>query len=160
MKSKIRGVAIGKYATTVLLVFYIIILMATISGSNRAFEEVSAPLIRTLENTDLVEVNGQGFRHVYGINPADLEGVVMFTNTFSLSAEEVLLIQVSHAGQINDVVQAIEESLLARRQNFAGVAPEEVRLIDNAQLTVRGDYIFLAISPRATELRRIFLDSL
>lgn len=160
MRSKIRVVTIGKYTTTVLLVFYVVTLIVTISGSNRAFEEVSAPLIRALENTDLAPVNGQGFRHAYGINPADLEGVVMFTSTFSMSAEEVLLIQVSNSAQINDVVQVIEESLVTRRQSFAGVAPGEVHWIDNAQLTVRGDYIFLAISPRATELRRVFLDSL
>jgi len=150
----------GKIITTVLLISYIIILLVHLSGSNRSFEEVSAPLIRTLENTDLVEVNGQGFRNFYGVNPAELEGVVMFTSTFSLSAEEVLLIQVRHPEQINDLVRTIEESLIDRRKSFGEAAPEQVHYIDNAWLTVRGDYVFLAISPRATELRRIFLDSL
>ena len=93
MKSKNRVVMmgkvvmIGKMITTVLLISYILILMVNLSGSNRAFEEVSQPLIRVLENTDLVEVNGQGFRNYYGVNPAELEGVVMFTSPFSLSAE-------------------------------------------------------------------------
>ena len=160
MKSTNRVFMIGKYTVAVLLFIYIVILMVTISGTNKSFEEVSAPLIRALEGTDLVEINGQGFRNIYGIDPADLEGVVMFTNTFPLSAEEVLLIQVGHADQINDVVQVIEDNLATRRQSFGGVAPEEVHLIDNAQLTVRGDHIFLAVSPRATELRRVFLDSL
>ena len=160
MKSKMSVATVGKYAVAVLLVSYIIILMVTISGTNKSFEEVSAPLIRALEGADLVEINGQGFRNIYGIDPDDLEGVVMFTNAFPLSAEEVLLIQVRHADQVNDVVKVIEESLATRRQSFGGAAPEEVQLIDNAQLTVRGNHIFLAVSPRATELRRIFLDSL
>ena len=160
MKSENRVVTVGKYTVAVLLVSFIVILMVTISGTSKSFEEVSAPLIRALEGQELVEVNGQGFRNIYGIDPADLEGVVMFTNPFPMSAEEVLLVQVGHADQINDVVQVIEEHLATRRQSFGGVAPEEVHLIDNAQLTVRGDHIFLAVSPRATELRRIFLDSL
>ena len=160
MKSKNKVVTVGKYTATALLVFYIVVLMVTISGTNKSFEEVSGPLIRALEGTELVEVNGQGFRNFYGMDPAVLEGVMMFTNIFPLSAEEVLLIQVNHADQVNEVVQAIEERLATRRQSFGEAAPEEVQLIDNAQLTVRGDHIFLAVSPRATELRRIFLDSL
>jgi hypothetical protein len=153
-------VSIGKYVIAVLLLFYIVVLILGISGSNRSFEEVSTPLIRVLEDTDLVEVNGQVFRNLYGINPDDLEGVVMFTGEFRLSAQEVLLIQASHWSQVPEIVEMIEKSLVSRRQSFGRVVPEEVHWIDNAQLTVRGNHIFLAIGPEAAEFRRIFLDNL
>jgi hypothetical protein len=160
MRGKHKIVTIGKYTSLVVILVYIIGLFVWVSGSNRPFDEVSTPLIRTLEATDMVEVNGQGFRRFYGINPADLEGVVMFTSEFRLSAEEVLLIQVQCQEQITEIVHVIEENLAMRRKNFETVAPEEVHWIDNAQLTVRGEHIFLAVGSQATEFRRVFLNAL
>jgi hypothetical protein len=160
MKTKTKVFAVGKFVTAVLLVSYIAVLVLSNSGSSRSFEEVSTPLIRVLEDTDMIEVNGQGFREFYGIDPVDIEGVVMFTGEFNLSAQEVLLIQARHSDQVPELVEVIEESLVNRRQSFGYNAPEEVHWIDNAQLTVRGNHIFLAISPQASEFRRVFLANL
>jgi hypothetical protein len=160
MKLIMKMLTVGKYVTAALLVSYIVVLLLNINGSNKSFEEVSTPLIIVLEETDMVEVNGQGFREFYGIDPGDVAGVVMFVSEFGLSAQEVLLIQASHASQVPELVEVIEESLVDRRQNFGNLAPQEVQLIDNAQLTVRGNHIFLAISPRASEFRRVFVANL
>jgi hypothetical protein len=160
MKSKTKVFNVGKYVVAALLVSYVVVLILSDSGSSKSFEEMSAPLIRVLEDTDMVEVNGQGFREFYGINPVDVEGVVMFTGESSLSAQEVLLIQASHLDQVPELVEVIEESLVNRRQSFGYIAPQEVHMIDNAQLTVRGNHVFLAISPRASEFRRVFLANL
>jgi len=160
MRAGNRVATVGKYASLGILLVYIVVLIVSISGTSRSFEEVSAPLRRTLENTELVEVNGQGFRRFYGINPANLDGVLMFTSEFRLSAEEVLLIQVHYPEQIAEIVNIIEESLATRQEAFGNYVPDEVYWIEHAQLTIRGNYIFLAIGEQAMELRQLFLNSL
>ena len=155
-----RVATVGKYASLVILLVYIVVLIVGISGTSRPFDEVSAPLRRALENTEWVEVNGQGFRRLYGINPAHLEGVLMFTSEFRLSAEELLLIQVHYPEQIAEIVNIIEESLATRQEAFGNYVPDEVYWIENAQLTIRGNYIFLGIGEQAMELRQLFLKSL
>ena len=160
MRAGNRVATVGKYASLGILLVYIVVLIVGISGSSRPFEEVSAPLRRTLEDTELIEVNGQGFRRFYGINPANLEGVLMFTSEFRLSAEEVLLIQVHYPEQIADIVSIIEESLATRQEAFGNYVPDEVYWIEHAQLTIRGNYIFLGIGEQAEEFRQVFLNSL
>ena len=151
---------IGKYMAIVTAIVYVVFILSGMGGSNKPFEEVASSLRWALENTELIEVNGQGFRHSYGINPAELEGVMMFASEFRLSAEEVLLIEAKDLEQVNQLIERIEEQLLEQRNALGNHAPEEVHYIDNAQLTVRGNHVFLAIGPRATEFRQIFVDSL
>lgn len=160
MRGRKSFAEIGKYTAILLTLIYIIFLLTGMSGSNKPFEDVAAPLQRALENTELIEVNGQGFRHTYGINPAELAGVMMFASEFRLSAEEVLLIEARDSEQVSELLQRIEEQLQDKRNRFGNHAPEEIHYIDNAQLTVRGNHIFLAIGPQATEFRQIFVESL
>jgi len=160
MKLRIRFVSVAKYVVLVAIFVYVIMLFVFISGTTRPFEEVTNGIRPAMGGTDLVEINGQGFRRIYGINPATLGGVMMFASEFRLSAEEVLVILVYDQDQIEPIRQTIEERLANQRQEFVDYNEDQVELIDNAQLVIRGNYIFFAVSERAKELRDIFLSSL
>ena len=59
-----------------------------------------------------------------------------------------------------DVYKRQDEYLAAKKKEFDGYVPEEVKLLDDAQRSVRGNYVFLAIAPKAQEYKEAFNKSL
>ena len=78
----------------------------------------------------------------------------------NISAEEVLLIEVKSEKQVQEVRDAINERLESRKDAFEEYDSEQVKLLEDAQLLVRGKYIFMAVSPDAEVYATIFTKSL
>ncbi len=68
-----------------------------------------------------------------------------YASPSSVSAAEVLLIQVKNESQTDAVTDAIEKRKAQRMEDFEGYLPEEVKLLEDAQLSIRGRYLFCSI---------------
>lgn len=143
-----------------LILVYIVLLLLYASGSTKPFEEVSAAVEGLLDKESLVKQDAQALKRYYGLNSADYEGVMYYSAEFSISALEVLLIEVETDQQVQEVRDAVEDRLESRKNTFEGYAPEQVQLIEQAQLLVRGRFIFLAVSPDAENYAAAFTNSL
>lgn len=149
-----------KYVSVVLIVLFVVLLMLFNSGSSKPFEEISQPLEKVLDKEVLQEQDAAAFKRNFGLNAADYSGVMYYSSEFSISAEEVLLIRVKSEDQIQDVVDAIDNRLESRKNDFEGYAPEQVKMLEDAQQSIRGKYIFLAVSSDAEKYLKEFSDSL
>lgn len=138
-----------KFAAAFLILVYIVLLLIYTSGSTKPFEEVAAAVEERLNTEILVKQDAQALKRYYGLNGADYEGVLFYSSEFSISAEEVLLIEVRSEQQVQEVRDAIEDRLESRRNTFEGYAPEQAQLIEQAQIQVRGKFVFLAVSTDA-----------
>lgn len=138
-----------KFAAAFLILVYIVLLLIYTSGSTKPFEEVAAAVEERLNTEILVKQDAQALKRYYGLNGADYEGVLLYSSEFTISAEEVLLIEVRSEQQVQEVRDAMEERLESRRNTFEGYAPEQAQLIEQAQLQVRGKFVFLAVSTDA-----------
>lgn len=152
--------AVLKYVVLAVIFIYIALLMVFTSGSNKPFKEVAVSVENALGQSDLQKMDGQALKRYYGLNSADYDGVLLYSAQSSMSAEEVLLIKVKDDSQVQEVTDAIDEYLRTQREDFEGYAPEEVKLLDDAQRSVRGDYIFLAVSGEAQRYKEAFDTSL
>ena len=142
MTSKKPGIAyIMKYVVFVLIIGFVVLLMLFMSGSNKPFEKVSGSVD-------------------FGLNAADYTGVMYYSSGANMSAEEVLLVKVKRDSQVQEVVDAIDERIQSRINDFEGYAPDEVKLLQDAGQSVRGSYIFYACSPDADRYLSIFSGSL
>lgn len=163
MKSKgfsVSGAAIFKYITVLAILVYIVLLVIYTSGSTKPFQEVEAAVAGSIQSDALVKKDSQALKRYYGLNSADYEGVLFYSAEFSISVEEVLLIEVKSEKQVQEVRDAVNERLESRINAFEGYAPEQVQLLEDAQFLVRGNYIFLAISPDAETYSAVFAGSL
>ena len=86
--------------------------------------------------------------------------MLYYASASGISAEEVLLIQVADSSQISQVTDALEEHVESRQQIFEGYAPEQARLLESARQSVRGSYIFFAVSENADRYMEAFAGSL
>lgn len=160
-RGNLPGLAeIMKYVVVIVIVAYVVLLMLYTSGSTKPFSQVQQSVEKILDTKNLNKADIQGLKRYYGLNSADYDGVMLYTSKASLSAEEVLLIKVKKDGQVKDVKDAIERRLKSRKNDFAGYAPKESQMLDQAQLSIRGKYIFLAVSPKAEQYKEVFSKSL
>lgn len=155
-----RIARVMKYITLVLIIAFVTALMVYASGSSRPFEEVEDAVSRSLDKSNLTRQDGAAFKREFGLSEADYQGVMYYASEFSISAEEVLVILVKDESQVQEVTEAIEKQTEARKNDFDGYAPEEVKLLEDAKQSVRGKYIFFAAAPKADEYLEAFSNSL
>lgn len=155
-----RYAEILKYVVLGVMIAYIAMLMIYTSGSTKPFTKIEKALEAVLDTENLVKADSQGLKRYYGLNSADYEGVMLYTSKASLSAEEVLLVKVENDGQMQAVKDAVQRRLESRKNDFEGYAPKESQMIGEAQLSVRGEYLFLAVAPKAESYKEVFAKSL
>lgn len=153
-------VTIAKYLVALFIVIYIVLLFLFTGGSTKPFNEIADAIESSLDLTELKNFGDLGLKRYFGLNGADYEGVMYYHSQNNLSAEEVLLIKVKDKAQVPEIQHAVEKRLKSCRNDFDGYDPKQARLIDEAHLSVRGKYIFLAVGPKAQEYQDIFSKSL
>lgn len=150
----------AKYIVLAGILCYVVILMLFASGSSKSFDEVSEAVSASIDTENLSEMSERMLKRNFGLNSADYDGVMYYASESSMSVEEVLLIKVKSRDQIQQVADAIDERIDARIAAFEGYGSDEVRLLEDAQQSVRGSFIFFAVSSRADDYRAAFDRSL
>ena len=146
----------ASYAVSLLILGYIALLMIYVSGSNRSFSEMESSMEKVIDTTGMKKLDGQMLKRNFGLNSTDYEGVMYYSSESSIDAEEVLMICVKKSSQTEQVTDAVEQ----RVQDFEGYLPEQEKLLEEAQTSVRGNYIFYVVSSKASEYRAAFDQSL
>ena len=123
-----RMISAMKYIVLAIIVGYLVILMLYASGSKRAFSEVSKALSSVLDSKELVQMDDQMLKRNYGLNSADYKGVLYYSSPSSISAAEVLVIQVKNDAQIENVTNAIAQRKAQRIEDFDSYLPEQFGL--------------------------------
>lgn len=149
-----------KYVSVILIIAYIVVLMLYASGSKKAFKEVEASVSQALDTDTLTQMDEQMLKRNFGLNSADYSGVMYYSSESSISAEEVLMIRVKSTKQIEKVTDAIAERKKERIEDFEEYLPEQVKLLEDSQESVRGKYIFFVVSKKAADYRGVFDRSL
>lgn len=159
-KVKVEWTDVFKYAVVLLIIVYVIMLMQRTGGTTKSYETIEESVISAIDQETLAEVNELGFKKSYGLAESDYDGVLLYSSTSSMQADEVLLVKVKSADQMNTVQGAVEEHVESRLNDFEGYAPDQVELLDNHVMVIRGDYLFFAVSADAEQYREAFVNSL
>ena len=151
-----RMISAMKYILLVIIVGYLVILMLYASGSKRTFSEVSKAVSSVLDSKELVQMDDQMLKRNYGLNSADYKGVL----SLPFQPYTAAVIQVKNDAQIENVTNAIAQRKAQRIEDFDSYLPEQVKLLEDSQESIRGRYIFFAVSSKASEYRSAFDKSL
>lgn len=149
-----------KYFTSFAVLVYVVLLLVYSSGSTKSFDEVAGSVEAGINTERLNRQNAQALKRYYGVNSADYEGVLFYTSKESISAEEILLVKAKNDRQVQILKDVIHERLENRKDIFENMAPEQVELLERAQVIVRGRFVFLAVSQDAKAYVDLFTGSL
>lgn len=151
---------VGKYLAVFLLLVYVALLLIYSSGSTKSFEDVANQVEDGIEKEHLVKQNAQAVKRYYRVNSADYEGVLLYTSKDSISPEEILLVKVKTDRQVQSLQDAVWQRVESRKNSFENIAPDQVAVLEKAQILVRGRFVFLIVSQNAQEYSSLFTNSL
>lgn len=149
-----------KYVMLFLFVVYIVLLLLYSSGSTKDFDKVAKKFESEMNSETLRKQSTQAVKRYYGLNSADFEGVLLYTSRDSISAEEILIVKAKTDRQIQGVRDAIWNRIESRKDSFENIAPDQLKVLDKAQITVRGRYVFFVVSKDAKKYSTLFTNSL
>ena len=149
-----------KYVLLFCIIAYIYCVYSYSSTKDVPFEKTKEALLNSMNDEsiqNLMDVSSRGLKRYYGFNAAEYDGVMMYIGNNGLSAEEILLIKVNDEKQMNELEAAIKQRMKTRIKDFENYAPDQAQLLREAELIIKGKYIFLAVSENADKYKRVFL---
>lgn len=152
--SLLRRIVLACIAVFVILVFVFQ------SGSGRPFEVIQSAVQDALDSSKLNDAGSTGLKRYYGLEAADYDGVLFYTSTHPMSAEELLVIRAASDEQVGELEDAIQKRIEDKLTEFGTYAPEQTALIKNAVVLTRGKHVFFAVSQDAEKYRKAFTKAL
>ncbi len=149
-----------KWLSVVLALAFIVSISAQGRESATDFETMSAAVSSAASLTEVQEGDNQMVKRLYGLDPSEYEGVLLYYPTTNMGAEELLLVKLSDTSQQEAVTAAIEDRVQTQMNSFEGYAVEQYEMLQRAVTEVRGNYILLIVANDSGPVRQAFLDAL
>ena len=115
---------------------------------------------QAMDTTGMRQADAQLLRRLYGLNGGELAGWALWTSEDNMAVEELLLAECVSEAQAEQVREALEARRDTQIQNFEGYGPEQVRLLEDSIMEVRGVYVLFVVSEQAREVKDAFLSVL
>ena len=115
---------------------------------------------QAMDLTGMRQADAQLLRRLYGLNGGELAGWALCTSQDNMAVEELLLAECVSEAQAEQVREALEARRSTQIQNFEGYGPEQVRLLEDSIMEVRGVYVLFVVSEQAREVKDAFLSVL
>ena len=115
---------------------------------------------QAMDLTGMRQADAQLLRRLYGLNGGELAGWALWTSEDNMAVEELLLAECVSEAQAEQVWEALEARRSTQIQNFEGYGPEQVRLLEDSIMEVRGVYVLFVVSEQAREVKDAFLSVL
>lgn len=141
----------------------VVFLLSRVTGNRQSaapFESVSGAVTSAADLSNMQEADHQMVKRLYGLNPSDYEGILLYTPTTNMGAEEILLVKLADTAQQDAVVSAIESRVATQMDSFEGYAVTQYEMLQNSVTEVRGNYILLVVAADTTPVVQAFTGAL
>ena len=150
-----------KGALLVLLFVFIIALSSRGKISNADFETVSKAVVEaSTDMASMQETDAQMVKRLYGLNPSDYEGLMLYYPTTNMGAEEIFLVKLKDISQSEAVEKAIEARKASQMASFDGYGLTQYAMLENSKIELHGNYILYIVSPNDQPVIKAFEDAL
>ena len=150
----------SKWLVVAAMLIIFISLTAGKGDSSAPFESVAEAVTKTLDQTNMTLADNQMVRRLYGLDPAQFEGVLCYSPTTNMNAEEVLLVKRQSDSQQDAVREAIEARRDSQMRTFDGYGFEQYAMLEESIIEVHGNYILFISSNDPKTTVKAFSDAL
>lgn len=158
--TKIALLEAAKWASVLLVVLFLAVTCSTGRESATDFDTMKEAVVAVAELELMQEGDNQMVKRLYGLDPQDYEGVMLYTPTTNMGSEEILLVKLSSTSQQDAVASAIENRIATQMDSFEGYAQTQYEMLGNAVVEIQGNYILFVSAADPAPLRQAFLDAL
>ena len=126
-----------------------------------AFEDVASAVTASIDLSALQEGSVQMVKRLYGLNPSDFDGCLLYYPQTNMEAEELLLLKLRDTSQQEAVRAAVEARLETQKTSFDGYGLEQYDLLTNHSiLDIRGNYVLFVVHKDAAAVQQAFRGAL
>ena len=159
MKEKLYEIV--RWAAVAAAVVLLILLAGGERESDAALDDVTAAVIAQLDTSNVQPADNQMIKRLYGLQPADYEGICLYYPSSNMDAEELLIVKLQDAAQQQSVLDAVERRLQTQKNSFDGYGIEQFDLLENhSVIQAQGNYILFVVSSQSEAAKQAFLDAL
>ena len=128
--------------------------------SRADFSQVSEAVVSAADLSGMTEGDNQMVRRLYGLDPADYEGVLLYYPSSNMGAEEILVVRLRDPSQQEAVETAMRARIQSQMDVFEGYAPEQYATLEQGVVEVQGNYLLLVVAKDTAPVRQAFLNAL
>ena len=129
--------------------------------SNADIKDVAEAVTAQINTENMQQADNQMIKRLYGINPEDYEGCVLYYPNTNMDAEELLIVKLSDVSQQSELISAAEKRIDTQKKTFDGYGIEQFALLtDNSVIQASGNYFLLVVSKTSDNAKSAFLGAL
>lgn len=129
---------------------------ASSTAKNPSVSAIGDKIAQTVDLSKMKTGDDAKLQKLYGIDPATLDGFVLYTAPSNIQAEELAILKVKDPGAVGTVKNKLAERVDAQATSFKDYLPEEYALIEKHVLKAEGNYVLLAISKDSATIEKTF----
>lgn len=152
-----------KYAVLSLAIMICILVGCANGGKvnqNLTATEVGERIQQEVNLSEMRQGDNDTLKRMYRINADEVENFVLYSALSNVKAEELVVIKVKDASDIESVLDQMRQRIEAQILKFKDYRPEEYALIDKHVLKTKDRFIFYAVSKDVGLMERMFDEAL
>ena len=151
---------LARWAAFALLAGFVFLLARPGAESTADFSAVASAVTAAADTESLQEADNQMIRRLYGLDPAEYEGVLCMIPASSMGAEELFVVKLASPDQQQAAAEAVTARRDAQRAAFDGYGVEQCDMLDRSVIEVRGNYILFVSAADTQPVLDAFLGAL
>ena len=150
MKQKTILLELLRWLCAGLAVVFLVVSFRQEPVSSAAFEDVASAVTASVDLSALQEGSVQMVKRLYGLNPSDFDGCLLYYPQTNMEAEELLLLKLRDTSQ-QEAVRAAVEARLETQYDL---------LTNHSILDIRGNYVLVVVHKDAAAVQQAFRGAL
>ncbi|WP_150106584.1 DUF4358 domain-containing protein [Paenibacillus sp. JDR-2] len=119
-------------------------------------KEMAEKLVQPYEQPRQAELDADGVKNLYHLDPALLEAYSINTPLMNVKTNEVAVLKVKDAKDLETVKKAVEQRAADVQKQFESYLPDQYENAKNYKTAVQGSYVLFVIDEHADEMAAAF----
>lgn len=144
----------------IVLAFFLIFVYTGQNADDVPMEEIEQQLKENTELADMSRCGNRTLLQFYGLDYEQLDGYIYYKSGEALSVEELLIVKTKDKSQLDSVKDAAESRIQSQIKTYESYGPKQVAMLENAIITVRGNYLFCCVADAPESYKEVFTDAI
>ena len=128
--------------------------------SKTSFTKMQSIMVKHVNTKQTKVGNKQIIRRLYGLDPSNYEGIMLYYPSSTMSANELLVVKLKSVKDEQSVVDLIKARRQSQKNAFKGYGAAQTKLLNDSLIEVRGNYILYVVDENASSIRDAFVKAL
>ena len=160
-RDKICFADLIKWVFALLIIILLVMKFTGNRVSKAEFADVKKAVEKTVkDDKTMLEGDNVMVKRLYGLNPADYDGVLLKYPSTNMNVNEVFLVKLKDLKQQEQVQAAVEKRLSTQKNNFDGYGTNQYSILEKSVIDVQGNYVMFVVSEKTAPIVKAFEDSL